>query len=111
MKMNAPDRARPFAFFEGRSHRGGMRRMSQAFAVAVVLLAAPNVAHAQQDAIAGTVRVGGSERLLPGAQITIDGQPGRAAVSDASGKFRITGVTGTQVTMNARIIGYRPETK
>lgn len=111
MTMNAPDRARPFAFLEGRSYDGGLRRVAQALAVAVALLAAPQLAHAQQDVVAGTVRVGGSERLLPGAQITIDGQPGRAAVSDASGKFRITGVTGTQVTMNARIIGYRPETK
>jgi len=67
--------------------------------------------HAQQDVIAGIVRVSGSERALPGAQITITGQPTHAAVSDAAGKFRITGVTGTQVTLNARIIGYRPETQ
>jgi hypothetical protein len=29
-------------------------------------------------------------------------------VSDASGKFRITGVTGERVVLDARAIGYRP---
>lgn len=111
MNVASSHSARPASSLEPRSRRGTIRRASHAIAVALALLAAPRAAHAQQDVVAGSVRVSGSERPLPGAQITVEGQAGRAAVSDASGKFRIAGVAGTQIVLNARLIGYRPETK
>src|SRR5436305_9385688 len=67
-----------------------------------------NIAAAQQGTVAGTVVVEGSQRPLPGAQITIQGDASRGAISDASGRFRITGLSGTSVTLDARMIGYRP---
>jgi hypothetical protein len=52
-----------------------------------------------------------TQRPLPGAQIIVQGQAGKGAMSDADGNFRITGVTGTEVVLNARMIGYRPATQ
>ncbi len=79
-----------------------------ATALAVAVLALPRFAIAQGGAVAGTVVIEGSLRPLPGAQVTVQGDPTRGAVSDAAGRFRITGITGSTVTLNARMIGYRP---
>jgi outer membrane cobalamin receptor len=50
----------------------------------------------------------GAQRPLPGVQVSIEGQAGKEATTDASGRFRITEVTGTTVTINARALGFRP---
>ncbi|MDQ6888087.1 MAG: SusC/RagA family TonB-linked outer membrane protein [Gemmatimonadota bacterium] len=76
-----------------------------------LLLATPGFARAQEGVVAGTVLVEGSQRPLGGAQVSIAGQPGKGAFSDASGRFRITGVTGDQVTVSARLIGYGPRSQ
>ena len=60
--------------------------------------------------VAGTVVAEATQRPLPGAQIAVQGQPGKGAMADADGAFRITGITGTEVTLNARMIGYKPVT-
>jgi TonB-linked SusC/RagA family outer membrane protein len=73
-----------------------------------VALAAPRELRAQAGDIQGTAVTEGTQRPLPGVQISVQGQTGKGAVSDASGKFRITGVTGDRVTLEARAIGYRP---
>ncbi|MFI5312273.1 MAG: SusC/RagA family TonB-linked outer membrane protein, partial [Gemmatimonadales bacterium] len=79
-------------------------------AVFALLLAAPQAARAQTGAVEGTVVAEGSRRPLPGAQITVVGVPGKGAVSDAAGRFRIAGLPGTTVILNARLLGYRPVT-
>ena len=80
--------------------------------LAVALLAvAPAPARAQTGTISGTVVDAGSQRPLASAQVSVAGQPGRGAVTDASGRFRITGVTGTTVTLDARLIGFAPATR
>ena len=81
--------------------------------VPLVLTLAPAVSRAQPpaDVVAGTVVAERSERPLTGVQIAVDGQPGKGAVTDASGRFRIAGVTGTQVTVTARMLGFRPATQ
>ncbi|HEY9427108.1 MAG TPA: SusC/RagA family TonB-linked outer membrane protein [Gemmatimonadaceae bacterium] len=61
--------------------------------------------------MAGQVVTEASQRPLPGAQVVVQGQPGKGAMSDADGNFRITGVTGTEVVLNARMIGYKPVTQ
>jgi TonB-linked SusC/RagA family outer membrane protein len=61
--------------------------------------------------VAGTVLASGSQRALPGVQISISGQPGRGVTTDASGRFRITGVSGSQVVLQARMLGYRPDSQ
>jgi TonB-linked SusC/RagA family outer membrane protein len=78
--------------------------------VASALLVAPHDARGQGDgAVAGTVVVAGSQRPLPGVQVTVNGQAGRGSASDANGRFRITGITGFRVSLGARLVGYRPE--
>ena len=75
-----------------------------------LLLVAPSVARGQGGVVEGTVVAEGSQRPLSGAQIGVAGMPGKGAVSDASGRFRVTGLAGATVILNARLIGYRPET-
>jgi len=82
----------------------------RSISLSLLLSAAPYLARAQ-DVVAGTIVVGGSQRPLPGAQVSIEGQTGKGATADANGRFRVTGVTGTQVTLNVRLVGYRPETQ
>lgn len=82
--------------------------------LAFLLGATPSVARAQTGTISGTVVVEGSQRPLARAQVTVEGQAGRGAVTDAAGRFRITGitgVTGATVTLDARLIGFRPVTR
>ena len=57
---------------------------------------------------AGHVRAAGTNEPLSGAQITVVGTQQRAA-SDESGAFRIAGLTGSDVTLDVRRIGYRNE--
>src|SRR5688500_10908287 len=60
----------------------------------------------QTGTIAGRVTDAATQRPLAGAQVLVTGTQ-RGANSDASGRFTITGVTGTDVTLQARMIGYR----
>lgn len=76
-----------------------------AFAL-MVCAAALQTAFAQEGSVAGTVFTAGSSRPLSGTRVLVAGQPGRAALSDASGRFRIAGVSGTSVVLEARHIGY-----
>ena len=79
-----------------------------AYTLTLATLAAvlPRPAFAQEGVIAGTVVTQGALRPLSGATITVTGQQTRT-VTDASGHFRLTAVTGTEVTVEARMIGYR----
>jgi TonB-linked SusC/RagA family outer membrane protein len=88
-----------------------IRTSSIATALAVAVLATPHLVRAQAGTISGTIVVEGSQRPLAGAQIMVDRDPSRGAVSDASGRFRITGLTGSSVRLDARMIGYRPATQ
>src|SRR5881398_336179 len=75
---------------------------------AFALLASASTIHAQAGTIAGHVRAVGTNEPLSGAQITVvNGQ--QRATSDETGAFRITGLTGTNVTLDVRRIGYRNE--
>ncbi len=79
--------------------------------LAAVLLATPGTMRSQGGTVAGTIVSEGSQRALAGAQIAVQGEPGRGAVSDASGRFRITGLSAASVTLNARLLGFRPVTE
>jgi TonB-linked SusC/RagA family outer membrane protein len=81
--------------------------MCTAAVFTVAVLASPQLARAQSD-VAGTVTAEGSQRPLAGAQISVQGDASRGAISDAAGRFRITGLNGSSVTLTARMIGYRP---
>jgi TonB-linked SusC/RagA family outer membrane protein len=103
--------ARPRSAPHRHSSGSPAQRAWQLFALLAVFLATPHRAYAQGGVVAGTVVVAGSQRPLSGAQLTVAGQTGRGAVSDASGRFRITGVTGTDVTVQVRLLGYRPDSQ
>jgi TonB-dependent SusC/RagA subfamily outer membrane receptor len=75
---------------------------------AFALLASASTIHAQAGTIGGHVRAVGTNEPLSGAQITVIGGQQRAT-SDETGAFRITGLSGTDVTLDVRRIGYRNE--
>ncbi len=87
----------------------GVRSLRAAVTLAAVL-ATPHVLVAQ-GVVGGTALAAGSMRALPGVQVAVEGQAGRGAVSDASGAFRIAGLTqGEAIIITSRLIGYRPRT-
>jgi TonB-linked SusC/RagA family outer membrane protein len=63
---------------------------------------------AQQGTVSGRVVESKTLRPLSGAQVVIQGQ-GRGVLTDVNGRFRITGVSGTQATVEIVMIGYRPK--
>lgn len=85
-----------------------LRALSPITAAAFALLASASIVHAQANSIAGHVRAVGTNEPLAGAQISVVNGQQRAA-SDENGAFRLTGVTGTDVTLDVRRIGYRNE--
>jgi TonB-linked SusC/RagA family outer membrane protein len=88
------------------------RLVSFALALAAsVLPPGASTAVAQDGTVAGTVVAEGSQRPLANVQVAVQGQTGRGSITDEAGRFRITGVTGTQVTLQARRIGYRTATQ
>ena len=94
------------------SRRGRLPRVANiALTLAALLGAAPVIAQAQQGTVSGTVLVEGAQRPLPGAQVVVEGQTGVGTTTDASGRFRISGLSGTSVTLSVRALGYRPETQ
>src|SRR5438477_783933 len=82
-----------------------------AIGLAAALIAFPRSAHAQEGVIAGTVVTQTGARPISGAQVAIQDQAGKGAVTDAAGRFRITGLTGSQAVVNVRMIGYRALTQ
>jgi TonB-linked SusC/RagA family outer membrane protein len=73
-------------------------------------LAAPAELRAQAGVVEGTVVSKGTQRPLPAVQIAVAGVAGRGTTSDASGRFRITGLSGTTAVLTTRAIGFRPLT-
>jgi TonB-linked SusC/RagA family outer membrane protein len=71
--------------------------------------AIPAVAQ-QQNVVGGTVVESKSLRPLSGAQVLVQGQ-GRGILTDVNGRFRIPNVTGTDVTLEVVMLGYRARTQ
>jgi TonB-linked SusC/RagA family outer membrane protein len=84
--------------------------MSRLAVLLLALIATQAAAQQAEGVISGTVVAAASQRPLAGAQVSVADQPA-AAVTDASGRFHVTGVSGTQVALTVRLIGYRPETR
>ena len=86
-------------------------RILPALGTVLLLCAASSPSSAQATGtIAGTVVHAGSGTPIVNASITVQGT-GRGALSDASGRFRITGLSGTEVMLETRRVGFRPLTQ
>ncbi len=87
----------------------GLTRWRWVAAACTVALTAfaPSTARAQEGGVVGGTVVNERSQPLPGVQVTVEGTE-LGALTDAGGRFRITRVTGTNVRLQARRIGYRP---
>ena len=74
------------------------------------LFTVPSLLRAQEGTVAGTVVAQGNQRPLAGVEVGVAGTPGKGTVTDASGRFRVTGLTGPTVVLNVRFLGFRPLT-
>ncbi|HEX5727457.1 MAG TPA: carboxypeptidase regulatory-like domain-containing protein, partial [Longimicrobiaceae bacterium] len=85
----------------------GRRRWLRALAAAGLALglALPRTLPAQAGEVAGTVVDAASQRPIAGAQVSVQGQQ-RQTLTDAAGRFRLTGVQGAQVTLQAQRVGF-----
>ena len=91
----------------GRQPNTGSRapRLSgAALTMGAVLICAPVTA--QQDMIRGTVLQQQTLQPVAGAQIVAEGTQA-GAITDAGGRFTITGLAGTQITLEVIMVGYR----
>ncbi len=87
-----------------------------AFSSLVVFLAlclvgtvAPAVA-AQEGTVGGVVVDKQTLQPVLGAQVVVAGTQ-QGAMTDANGRFRITGLSGTEASLEVRLIGFRPVTQ
>src|SRR5437588_5305062 len=94
--------------------RQAMRSLTSSLLQLILLVGVAPAARAlqqqpEQGFVAGTVIAEGTLRPLPGVQVSAGA--GHVAITDAAGRFRITGLAGGQVTLTARSIGYVPLTR
>ena len=88
-------------------HRGRAVRRAWMCALAGLALLAARPVTAQESAVGGVVLSEQSAQPMPNVQVSVAGTI-LGAVTDAAGHFRIGGVTGPQVTLSIRRIGYQP---
>ncbi|HEX7979936.1 MAG TPA: carboxypeptidase-like regulatory domain-containing protein, partial [Gemmatimonadaceae bacterium] len=78
---------------------------------AIALALVPRaMAQSTVGTVSGTIRERGSERALAGVQVRVVGTQ-RAAISDATGTYRIAGVPVGTVQLSAQQIGYAPQAR
>lgn len=100
----------PFAWLVG-TPLGAVLRRSGSIGRSILLLAAlvgggVRPAAAQEGVVSGVVVADPSLRPLAGARVAVEGTA-LAAVTDANGRFRLTGLSGAQVRLQASLLGYR----
>ncbi len=64
----------------------------------------------QEPVVAGVVVNGGNLQPIAGAQVVVEGTQ-RGTLTDSRGQFRITGLTGSRVTLRVAMLGYRDATQ
>ncbi|HET8770877.1 MAG TPA: SusC/RagA family TonB-linked outer membrane protein [Gemmatimonadaceae bacterium] len=69
----------------------------------------PDELKAQQGVVAGIVTTGATANPVQGATVRVQGTE-RQALTGNDGRFRIAGLTGGTVTLEVRMVGYRPMT-
>ena len=78
--------------------------------VAWLICLAPTLLVAQQSEVAGTVVDGSSLTPLPLVRVAVAGS-NSAIATDGRGRFRLTLVSGSSVTLTFQRIGYQPKTE
>ncbi|HEY7236184.1 MAG TPA: SusC/RagA family TonB-linked outer membrane protein [Gemmatimonadaceae bacterium] len=73
-----------------------------------LVVATPGALLGQGGTVGGTVVAQGSQRPLAGVEVGIAATPGKGALTDASGRFKLTDLTGASVVLQIRFLGYRP---
>lgn len=97
----------PFAL--GRLARFAVHRgYAVAFAALLACAIAAAPLEAQQPGVIGGVVLGVGGQPVPSAQVIVDGTT-LGTTTDASGQFRIAGLSGQEATIEVRRIGYRME--
>jgi len=76
---------------------------------AILIAAGATALGAQSGTIAGSVVSEGSRTPIAGAQVHVAGTT-LGTTTDAAGQFRLVGLTGTEVSVEVRRLGYRPTT-
>ena len=87
--------------------RRGLSIVLAALATVLTSVLAAGTAHAQSGVIAGTVVSAGSGAGVPSVTVMVPGTT-IGASTDANGRFRIGGLSGTTATVEVRRIGFRP---
>ncbi|PYP40764.1 MAG: hypothetical protein DMD43_07890 [Gemmatimonadetes bacterium] len=83
-------------------------RLSRILTAGACLLAGAAARAAAQE-VAGTVVETRTGKVLDGVRVTVEGT-GAFVRTDSRGRFRLTNLSGTTVTVTAARIGYRPRT-
>ena len=104
--------ARSVHWSRGHTHTGPrLARLTRAGIIAIGLSLFPLAASAQQtDVVAGVVVDGATLHPLDAVQVSVVGTQ-LGVATDVAGRFRITGVSGQEVTLQLRRLGYRPGTE
>ena len=85
-------------------------RRCMLFAIVASFAIGATSAGAQQGSVAGTVVESRTFKPLAGAQVLVEGQ-GRGVLTDANGRFRISGLSGADVSIQVVMLGYRARTQ
>ena len=101
---------RLFKFASARTSTARIGRSATVGALAFALaVAAPSSSFAQTGIVAGTVVNSGGAGITQATVRAVG--TNRATLTDAAGAFRLTGLSGQQVTLEVRRIGFRPATQ
>lgn len=92
------------------SRRWRVNMQALAKIATVLAIALVPMRGAAQQVVSGAVLEGVSGAPLAGAQVAVTGTRLRA-LTNAEGRFRIEGVTGTTVTLRVTTLGYSPRTQ
>jgi TonB-linked SusC/RagA family outer membrane protein len=92
------------------STRFKTRRLAVTLVALALQFIAPPAAGAQDAGVIAGVVLGAGGQPLPDARVSVQGSA-LGALTDANGRFRIAGLSGSQAAIDVRRIGYRMESR
>lgn len=101
---------RSSSLHDGPSGFGALSRLARgAFLILALTAAVAPPLIAQAGVVAGTVSTGAEATPVAGASVQVQGG-GAPVLTDASGRFRLAGLSGDNVTLEVRRLGFRSMT-